>query len=140
MNITETVSYDKDGHITSNRPWQRLFVPLIVILVGLLGFGVGRLTSGPQGEAIKIMYDPELSSIMNGGEGARGQTASAIESLKPLPAPIAGGVVASKNGTKYHYLHCPGAKQIKDENKISFNSASEAESSGYTLAGNCKAP
>jgi hypothetical protein len=73
------------------------------------------------------------------------QTASAIESFKPSLAPTGNtattasqAVVASKNGTKYHYEHCPGAKQIKAENKISFNSPAEAEASGYTLAANCQ--
>ena len=46
-------------------------------------------------------------------------------------------VVASKNGTKYHLPWCPGAKQIKDENKITFISAEEARVQGYTPAANC---
>jgi len=45
--------------------------------------------------------------------------------------------VASKSGTKYHFLTCPGAKQIKEDNKIYFNSTAEAESAGYTPASNC---
>lgn len=47
-------------------------------------------------------------------------------------------VVASKNGTKYHYPWCAGAKQIADKNKITFNSFAEARASGYTPASNCK--
>jgi hypothetical protein len=47
-------------------------------------------------------------------------------------------VVASKNSNKYHYSWCSGAKRIKPENQIWFNSAQEAESRGYTLAGNCQ--
>lgn len=48
-------------------------------------------------------------------------------------------VVVSKASTskRYHYTWCPGAKKIKEENKIWFNSAQEAESRGYALAGNC---
>ena len=46
-------------------------------------------------------------------------------------------VVASKNSDKYHYTWCAGAKKIKEENKVWFSSAEEAESKGYTLAGNC---
>ncbi len=46
--------------------------------------------------------------------------------------------VASKSGTKYHLPWCAGAKQIKEENKIFFNSKDEAERAGYTPAGNCK--
>src|SRR3989338_775219 len=46
-------------------------------------------------------------------------------------------VVVSKNSDKYHYSWCSGAKRIKLENQIWFTSAQEAESKGYTLAGNC---
>ena len=46
--------------------------------------------------------------------------------------------VGSKNGTKYHALWCPGASQIKDENKVFFNSKEEAVASGYAPATNCK--
>ena len=47
-------------------------------------------------------------------------------------------IIASKNSTKYHFVHCPGAKQISDANKITFASVAMAESAGYTKALNCK--
>lgn len=46
--------------------------------------------------------------------------------------------VASKNGTKYHLPTCSGAKRIKEENKIWFDSKTEAEQAGYEPAKNCK--
>lgn len=46
--------------------------------------------------------------------------------------------VASKNGTKYHLPTCPGAKRIKEENKIWFDSKTEAEQAGYEPAKNCQ--
>jgi hypothetical protein len=46
-------------------------------------------------------------------------------------------VVASKSGTKYHLLSCPGAKTIKSENLITFSSIEEAEAGGYKRAQNC---
>jgi len=45
--------------------------------------------------------------------------------------------VASKNGSVYHYPWCPGAQQIKEENKIYFDSKEEAEKAGYRPAKNC---
>jgi hypothetical protein len=45
--------------------------------------------------------------------------------------------VASKAGTKYHHITCPGAKQIKEENKIYFASVQEAMAAGYSKAANC---
>ena len=52
-------------------------------------------------------------------------------------SPQEGSVVASVNSDKFHYPWCPGAKQIKEANKIVFGSAAEAISAGFTLAGNC---
>ncbi|MCR4274801.1 MAG: hypothetical protein NUW02_02000 [Candidatus Campbellbacteria bacterium] len=50
----------------------------------------------------------------------------------------AGGVVVSKNGTKYHFPWCAGAGQIKEENKVWYASEKDAQSAGYTKAGNCQ--
>ena len=49
-----------------------------------------------------------------------------------------GMYVASKNGTKYHFPWCSGAKSISEVNKIWFNSVEEARASGYAPAANCK--
>lgn len=50
----------------------------------------------------------------------------------------AGGVVASKNGTKYYLPGCAGASRISDANKVWFASAAAAEAQGYAPAANCK--
>ena len=47
-------------------------------------------------------------------------------------------VVASINSDKYHFERCSGAKRIKEENKIYFTNATEAEVAGFVLAGNCQ--
>jgi hypothetical protein len=49
-----------------------------------------------------------------------------------------GKYVASKSGSAYHFPWCSGAKRIKEENKIYFNTKEEAEKAGYHPAGNCK--
>jgi hypothetical protein len=145
MNITETVSYDKDGRIvpkTQFIPWRKLFLSLVIILVGALGFGIGRLTSLGQGSAMKIEYDPSLSALMNTSITTSPQTASAIQSLpnnKVAPILLSENeVVGSSKGTKYHYSHCSGAKQISEANKVTFPSPAAAEASGYILAANCR--
>lgn len=46
--------------------------------------------------------------------------------------------VASKNGKMYYSLGCSGAKRIKTENEIWFNTKEEAEKSGYSLSTTCK--
>src|SRR5690606_22759248 len=42
--------------------------------------------------------------------------------------------VASKTGSKYHLPWCGGAKQIKEENKVWFQTKEEAEAAGYEPA------
>ena len=129
MNIAEEVSFDKEGHVEGKLSWRRLFLALVIILVASLSFGIGRLSVVGKSEPIKIEYDPSLTS-------------AAITSLPVSPTSklqnLQTSVVGSKNGTKYHFEHCAGAKQIKEENKVVFSSPSVAEASGYTLAANCK--
>src|SRR3989344_562236 len=112
MSLTEDISFDKDGNAERFPLFRRLFLALVIILVALLSFGIGRLSVTGK-EPIRIEYDPELTT--NNSQPTTSQTASVITAIK------GGGVVASKNGTKYHYSHCAGAKQIKEENKISFD-------------------
>ncbi len=50
---------------------------------------------------------------------------------------ISGEVVASKQGTKFHLNSCPGAKQIKPENRVVFPTVAAAVAAGYEPASNC---
>ena len=122
MSLAEEISFDKDGYI-ERFPWaKRFYLSAVILLTALASFGLGKIAgSGERGE-IKIEYDPGLNS------------ASVINSVQPLSDK---SVVASKNGKKYHYSHCPGAKQISETNKIVFATKEAAEASGYTLASNC---
>ena len=45
--------------------------------------------------------------------------------------------VASKNGSRFYPVDCKSASRIKPENKIYFNTASDAERAGLTLASGC---
>jgi len=131
----ETVTYGKDGHIERFTLFRKLFLSMAIILIASLSFGLGRLSMTGKSSAVKIEY----AETIVGNETVT-NTATAINSISNSPVQTVGEstVVSSKNGTKYHYLHCPGAKQIKEENKIMFASPSAAESAGYTLAANCK--
>jgi hypothetical protein len=117
-----------------------VFYSLLLVLVAVASFGLGRQSlKGVGGEVaqtgiITVDY-PTLSPVV--------QTASVIsavggapEAVVP-PVTVQGALVASKSGTKYHLPTCPGAKQIKPANLISFASAAEATAAGYTPAANC---
>ncbi len=118
-----------------------IFMALILISVGVISFGLGR------------------NSVHPGPlESAKKQNAAAVtESRVPAAAPEKVNIVApavgsgatsatetahtyvgSRTGKKYHLPWCPGAKQMKEENKVWFATKDEAEKAGYTPASNCK--
>ena len=139
MSIPEIVSYDKDGRIERpasigvNFPlFRKLFLSSTIILVALLSFGIGRLSVVGNREPVRIEYDEQLTTDDLQPTTNKNQTASVINAVREK------SVIASKNGARYHYPHCAGAKQIKEENKIIFPTPAAAEAAGYTLAANCK--
>ena len=131
MSLTEEFSFGKDGHIERFPLFRKLFLALVITLTALLSFGLGRLSIVGDREPIRIEYNPEISNsqfpISN--ENLVKIDNSKIENSAP--------VIASKNGSKYHYPDCPGAKQIKAENRLVFPSAAAAQAAGYALAANC---
>lgn len=112
-----------------------LLLTTLVFLVSLASFGLGRLSAiWPTNEPVAI-EEPK-------GEGQTAETGMANEPSQSPPSsfgfsPSAGVYVASKNGSSYHLPSCPGAKQIKAENKIWFQTKAEAQAAGYKPAGNC---
>lgn len=52
-------------------------------------------------------------------------------------AQIGQNFVASKNGSRFYPVDCKSASRIKPENKIYFNTASDAQNAGFTLASSC---
>jgi len=46
--------------------------------------------------------------------------------------------VASKNGKNYYPIDCKASDVIKEENKIFFASASDAQLAGYVLSARCR--
>lgn len=67
-------------------------------------------------------------------------TTTAVASTTPPPVSLnaeTAKYVGSKSGTKYHLMTCAGAKRIKEENKVFFATAADAEAAGYSPAANC---
>lgn len=112
-----------------------LFIACLIILIGVISFGLGRksvlsadnLICKPKNDPGVVFYD-----VCNKDANAREFQGSdtQVKSLK---------LVASKTGTKYHLPDCPGVSQIKKENIIYFNSIELAEAAGYQPAANCPA-
>ncbi len=113
---------------------DQLFYGFLIIIVGIASFGLGRLSateaSLPAAETVRFSTTAALETV---------STASSSQSEAfSAGLPESGqAFVASKSGTKYHRLDCPGAKQIKPENVIGFTTAAAAKAAGYTPAANC---
>lgn len=114
---------------------DQLFYGLVVILIGIASFGLGRASSfeTAQIEPVIQMIEPITLTAnavaTNPSTAAQGSSPQAIDSQKPF--------LASKNGTRYYLSSCSGAKRIKSENIIYFSTREAAESAGYTKAINC---
>ena len=105
----------------------------IIVLVGVAGFGLGRLSALEEDrtpvEILSSQGGAVVASVEEVGEGNDGAVA---------PQASAGLLVGSKNSNKYHFPWCPGAQRISEQNKVWFSSAEEAKKAGYEPASNCK--
>lgn len=134
-----------------------LWLTIMVILVAVGGFGLGRLSTisdtkepvrieqvdldGTVGPVTNMVVSTEKSGVITNQNSKTNLTASvgyAKGESKVTNTPVVvGKVVASKNGTKYYLPNCPSVKRIKEENKIWFASIEEAKQAGYSPAANC---
>lgn len=116
------------------KSWLRndqYFYSLLVIVVGLTSFFLGQSSVSTMADTAAVTYLPGAATIASVAEEKDEQV-----SVAP-PTAMESIVVASQSGTKYHLPECPGALQIKPENKISFPSAAAAAAAGYSPAANC---
>jgi hypothetical protein len=114
-----------------------VLVVLIVILVGLGSFELGRLSMGTNSSSgIKIEY-PELSTSQaaNAEIAATSQKTSAPQ---PKPKVAVEIYFASKRGHKYYPAGCAAGKTIKMENRVYFDTRAQAEAAGYELSSSCR--
>ena len=96
-----------------------LLTALIIFLISMASFGLGRLSvSLPQKESIHI-EDPVSFE-------AQGADLSKDNSF-----------VASKSGSVYYAVWCSGVSRIREENKVWFRTKEDAKAQGYRPAKNC---
>ena len=108
-----------------------IFLGFCIILISVIGFNLGKInalnkTPDKTTEKANVYQNINAPSILN-----------SIKSTPIQPQDLR--VVASKASStkKYHFTWCPGAKQIKEANKLWFETDIAAQQAGYTLAGNC---
>jgi len=124
------------------KSYQRdIFLAICIVLISFISFNLGKINALKKG-SIKISDGANVYQASN-SESAVNQTMPTVSSVpatpKPTPKPLDLRVVASKASTakKYHYVWCNSWKRITLANQIWFASDKEAETKGYTLAGNC---
>ena len=106
------------------------FYSFLLVLVALVSFGLGKQSVLPE-KATPNTF-PAVST-----EPHRLVPNREVLAAEASATAASGSVIASKSGSKYHLPSCPGAKQIKESNKITFDSIAAAEAAGYTPAANC---
>lgn len=109
-----------------------LFTVLLMIMVGVAGFGLGRQSVEPLS-----MVSDRVSERQPSSSGLY-ETSREFKVENRQLASSTIKYVASKNSDKYHLPWCSGAQRIAEENLIYFTSKEEAEMAGYTPAANCK--
>lgn len=136
MNIPEVIDQFKG---TLRRVPEEYITVAILVLVALTSFGLGRLSVlEPGREPVRIISPEQTNKPRVVGELPSSSQMVGTKDAAVLSNAMEGGeVVASKNGTKYHLPWCSGAKRITAANKITFETAQEAEKAGYTPAANC---
>lgn len=116
----------------------------VIVLISIIAFSLGRFIqlerSRPPVKIISNSNITSTSTTLNSIQPAKStdNLASPVSSIVNSPTNSGGQVVGSKNGSKYHYPWCSGAKQIAPQNLVKFNSIEDARKAGYTPAANCK--
>ncbi len=113
-----------------------IFLGFCIVLISLIGFNLGRLNAPNQTET-KTTNQANINSIYP-TKTVLNPTQNQVKVTPKQPKDPR--VVVSKTSTskKYHFTWCPGAKKIKEANKLWFETDVAAQKSGYTLAGNCQ--
>ena len=122
-------------------------IVIIVILVGLGSFELGRLSKENNSGGVKIEYPDQNStetanavSAVGGADvgpqnqNSRGITSATRTSSSPTTDKT---FFASSKGKKYYTISCSAGKTIKQSNRIYFSTGEEAEAAGYTLSSAC---
>ena len=126
----ETIQSEKGKDIT---------IVIIVILVGLGSFELGRLSKENDSGGLKILSSTQTDDYSDQNSSKTANVASAVNSIdsgRPT-SDTQKNFFASSKGKKYYTISCSAGKTIKQENRIYFTTGEEAERAGYTLSSSC---
>ena len=115
-----------------------VLVIIIIILVGLGSFELGRLSKDNANSGIKIEYSDQEANILGSIDQNSTDLSPNPDILQNSQKLILGNFFASNRGTKYYSLGCSAGKTIKQENRIYFATSTEAQNAGYELSSSCR--
>lgn len=117
---------------------DQIFTLILLVLVALGAFLLGRHSvADVAGQTATVPDVVPIRLIASPSPPSAPVSTGETEVVTEGSLDTSGEYVASKSGTKYHHKSCPGAKQIKFENQIWFQTVAEATAAGYTKAANC---
>lgn len=128
---------EKIKHFVSSEKGKDFLTIIIVILVGLFSFGLGRLSkAGDMSSGLRIEYQDQASNVISGAENALESLAYKKSNTNTLIQEKS--FFASNRGQKYYPTNCSAGKSIKLANRVYFDTREEAESKGYELSDSCR--
>lgn len=114
-----------------------ILIVMIVILVGLGSFELGRLSKTGSNAGIKIEY-PNEDTFQEANVISSVGYSSLLQNTKTEKNSTGKTFFASNRGSKYYSIGCSAGKTIKQENRIYFATKEEAERAGYELSSSCR--
>jgi hypothetical protein len=134
--FTQTIQSEKGKDV---------LIVIIVVLVGLGSFELGRLSKDNGSEGVKIDY-PSQNNVEEANVVSAVPDVGILQSRSPTSGTIPTSTTnsssgknffASSKGKKYYTTSCSAGKTIKQENRVYFTTGEEAEAAGYTLSSAC---
>ncbi len=118
---------------------SNILLGLVLIALAGTAFASGRLSvSKPNVQAESVSQNTSQAGVSGVPSIPATDNSATADASASSSSEQSGLFVASKTGKKYFPADCIAAKKVKDENKVTFSSAAEAEKAGYELAKNCK--
>ncbi len=115
-----------------------ILIVIIVILVGLGSFELGRLSKETGSSGVKIEYpNQDLQQSINRPANIISATESTNTKITQNSNSTGKTFFASNRGSKYYTISCSAGKTIKQENRVYFATREEAQRAGYTLSSSC---
>ena len=108
---------------------------IAIVLITITSYNLGRISAfQSMKQSGAVVNDTQAADNIVRRDAGQG---SVVEVISQPRDPTV--VVSKKSKSKlYHFLDCPGAKNITIANRLTFPDEAAAIAAGYTLAGNCQ--